>query len=70
MNKIYKAEVIFSGFNGWDITHKCSFKFRNVRKCIAFAGWYSLKHDVLVRIYSVDVWIASYVNGKEVWNIY
>lgn len=63
-------EIIPSGINGWDLSKSKKIRFKNNSRAECFARYYTKKVDCLIRWYSWGVWMATYCNGKEVWNCY
>lgn len=65
---MYRAEIVLSSYNGWDVRKAVSLRFKNRLKCEYFASYYSLKNNVLVKLFEGGWWYASFVGGKEIWN--
>ena len=68
---MYQAVIIPSvDMKGWNVANAVFINFRNGNRCCTFASNYSLKNHVLIRIIKNGIWIASYVKGEQIWNIY
>lgn len=69
---MFKAVIIPTGDGktGWNVGKARVIKFCSRKRFYTFVSYYSLKKDVLIRVIENGVWIASYVKGKEIWNIY
>lgn len=65
---IVPASTIKGG--GWDLDNCKVLFFHNFRKLIYFAEYYSRTHDVLVEIYTDNVWFATYCKGDEICNCF
>lgn len=55
---------------GWNSYPYASIPFNNERRFLFFAKYYTSKNDVLIKAFCNGQWIASYCNGKEIWNCY
>lgn len=55
---------------GWDMSNCRIIRFRNFKKLFYFAMYYSLKHDVLIRVYIRNNWQHTYCDGNEIWNCF
>lgn len=64
----YVVEIVSSGSNGWEVKNSSRLYFNSKSRLLYFAKYYSFKHDVLLRLYVGNCWVASYVHGGEIWN--
>lgn len=55
---------------GWNKYSDCILTFKNERRFLFFAKYYTSKNDVLIKVYHLGQWVASYCNGEEIWNCY
>lgn len=63
-------EIIPSGNNGWDLTKSKNIRFKSELRAEYFSIYYTAKNDCLIRYYTMGQWLASYCNGREIWNAY
>ena len=63
-------EIIPSGYNGWNVSKSKTITFQNKRRAEYFSMYYTRKVDCLIRYYSLGMWLATYCQGKKIWNIY
>ena len=63
---------IFKNISGkqWDNGYVGSLSFRNVKRTIYFARYYTSKCDCLIKLYDNDTWLSTYRNGRDIWNIW
>ena len=67
---MYEAVIIWPGVNGWDIGTARSIKFKSKKRYEYFIKYYSSVYDVMIRIIENGIWVATYVDGSEIWNTY
>lgn len=63
-------EIIPAGKDGWDVAKSKMITFQNKHRAEYFAKYYTRKVDCLIRYYSLNMWLATYCKGRQIWNIY
>ena len=69
---MFTAVIIWPGNNGcgWDLGTARIIKFKSKKRYDFFIRYYSSIYDVMIRIIEHGTWVATYVHGGMIWNIY